>query len=1741
MPKPKLGSGFAVANAFEKRAVKGKAGTLGEKAGAAIGKAGGAGRAKNNPKSLKQIQEAIAEGELPECLAVEGAIVVCSQMNEYESDSHMKKTDTSNAIMLQGGYKLVHTDIEFEPKFEKCRYCDGDCEPEIENEEWHEFDEDHQSNGGYGVLEEKSFMVCTKGFGMLFISEDGQRLYEGYRLAIQDAIKRGESSLLGLVMASAFGGDPVNMATGNFIFTWTDLEIEGRASLKFNRFYNTMDDHVGTLGRGWNHPYDITLCQTEKGVTIRFGDGHEELYKMADETNQSSEKEEEKPTKCYRLSKPDEVLTDLNEEEYKAPDGNFNQLIKLGSEHRLVKPEGTTLYFNGKGQLFKVYDQDQNKTILNYEGEHLISVTSPAGSFAFTYEKGKIVTLTDHTGRTVKFSYEDDLLVSASDPLCNVHLYTYDNQGRFFSEINPERNLIVENEYDEQDRIVKQSCADGSTFDYAYDDEAKTTEFIRQNGAKIIYERDRMFRTTGVVFPDGGEVQTEFNSKNQKISETDQIGNRTYYDHDKKGNLSKIARPLGDVLELDYNNNNKITNISINGKERTKNEYNHNGKLVATEDGLGRKTTFTYNENQKSLPETITQPDGSEIKLAYDERGNLTRITNAVGVRTCYEYNMLNRMIKAIDGKGNETKFTYDLNGNILTIQNAEGNIQKLEYNKANKVTTITDFDGSQIRIEYNSLNKPSKVIDQLDRETVLNYDSMWNISHVIQPNGAESHFIYDENNRLVRIQNPDESTVEYEYDLNGNKTRIVDENGNQTKLKYDALNRLVEMQSEEGFNKVYAYNSEGQVTSVTDALENTTYFEYDDVGQLIKETNVLGASRIYTYTSLGKPATVTDEAGRITSYEYELGGRLKTTHHPDKTTENFVYDGNGNIKTYTNKLGVITIYLYDSLDRITEIISPNGGKKQYTYDAISNVTSMTDELGNVTKYEYTLTGKLSKVINALGYETCYEYNELDQLIEVRQVGEILQGLDSDYELAVKQNIENQRILKYQRNKLGQIESVIDALGQEVRAIYDLGGQLIERVDKDGYPTKYSYTPHGDMKHIQYSDGKEVEFFYNPLRQLTEVRDWLGLTKIEVDPLGRATKITNHNNQEVGYLWGSTGELKQITYPDGKIVEYHYDDLLRLIQIKDGNQHTHYIYDDYSQLIEKRYPNNTSTKYQFNDFGQLQQFNHYEQHRSMDQYYFEYDKMGNKVRAVHSRHGDERLCESNGSYDYRYDALNRLERVIKDKDVLRSYQYDPFGNRSKLVEKGNQISYTYNVLNQLISSLDINGTMQKYSYDSLGNLIEVYKNDRLTHEYFFGMSNRLEEALNYEIESSATYVYNGLGHRVGKTVGDMEFNPIKQIDDVLDLTKQYHNLLQRKESNITSRFLEEQGSLISTFTWDLNVLTGQIGDERLYYLNDSLGSPIRLINERGSVQDVLGYDEFGSLLYQSKHEQPFSFTGYQIDELTNTMYAQAREYVPRLGRFISEDIHWYPENMIYGDHHVRINDSLLPNGYAMIQAGNLYGYCGGNPLLFVDSSGMDFYIFHGTDQANAAAYYRTQLERAHPGVPIHMRYISDPGDFQNYWNAMGSGGDISGVIVNLHGNPNGLFTCDSVPIPLDNLERRTMPWLLLLSCQTGHLDVSNNPATRFARDFVDGVVVSSDGNHRRHSRTDGSVANSSVAGRSRPGRGKTFVRRTISETGRLRSPEGFILFYNDNGTVNNRQLLESYQRTNILGLLDLLD
>ncbi len=246
----------------------------------------------------------------------------------------------------------------------------------------------------------------------------------------------------------------------------------------------------------------------------------------------------------------------------------------------------------------------------------------------------------------------------------------------------------------------------------------------------------------------------------------------------------------------------------------------------------------------------------------------------------------------------------------------------------------------------------------------------------------------------------------------------------------------------------------------------------------------------------------------------------------------------------------------------------------------------------------------------------------------------------------------------------------------------------------------------------------------------------------------------------------------------------------------------------------------------------------------------------------------------------------------------------------------------YDALNHLIRqeiSKDAfpEDTIQKtYTYDKRGNLTGEYQDGDLLHGYAFNSMNRLEKAWDSE-GKEAEYFYNALGQRTARSTAE------ETEEYLLDLTKPYHNLLER-----------QKGKHRQTFYWDMNVSAMEDENRTLqYYLQDELGSPLRVLYRSGSGA-AYGYDEFGADLYdpekkpgagrqysrQGEH-QPFGFTGYRYDDISGTYFAQAREYQSGVGRFTAEDI--------------------LRGRNSIPKTLNRYGYCWGNPIQYVDVNGRD--------------------------------------------------------------------------------------------------------------------------------------------------------------------------------------------------------
>ena len=1332
------------------------------------------------------------------------------------------------------------------------------------------------------------------------LEEYRQEWQEG-ALTLSQKMELAMTFLKGMVLTSCFSKDPVNLSTGNFYYEKEDLKIRGLMPLNFKRCYNALDKNGGALGHGWSHSLEVflTLPKKETGVfVLHKGDGKEVTFRKEERT--------------WRDIHTGRETIEETEEGYRYREGTFLHI------------------FDREGRRTSFEDENGNSLRFTYDetGRLLTAGQGDCGGVLyFAYkENRRLKTVTDHTGRKLSFFYVEGRLDEVEDPEGHTISYRYDSKGRIRAVKNAHGILSVHNEYDEKGRVIRQRFPDKGEMRYEYLDAENKTILTERNGSRITYDQDYKLRNTSIHY-DNCREQFTYDSMDHRTSYIDCNGNKTVYEYDNQGNLVKVVDAIGNATKFRYNDRKQLVQTIKADGHIIKLDYDTKGNLSCIENPDGGNISWEYDAYGR--PVTIIQADGSKMEIAYDSKGNIVYIQNPDGTTMSYEYDLLNRVIRTEDGIGRVTRYQYDKKDRMTKVIRPDGKKREYGYNESGKLTFIRDFDGHQSYWNYNEIGKINSVTDKQGRTTTFGYDKMWNIAWQKTPEGARTTFQYDQRNRLSEVKGPEGESIHYEYDYNGNTVRQQRGDGSSLSFTYDALNRMTSYTDAEGNVTHYHYDNVGNLVRIVDAKCGVYCRSYDSRGRLLESTDALGIRTSYSYDIMGRLVEKVDGAGRKTKYQYLPGGQLFFVSHPDGRKIFYRYDAAGRLVEKENEQGYRVAYTYDCLDRTISIESNQGQKKTYEYDAMGNVTEMTDARGNKTRYIYTPTGQLAGVEDAMRGRASYWYDKDDRLIAMLQTGENDPGemyLDKDLDEVIRHSRENKdlHLTRYKRNFSGNITEIEDALGHIEYYMYDENGRVKEKKDRDDYITAYSYDHMDRIKEIKYDDGRSVRYSYDALARLEQVEDWLGITRIVNDVMGRTMKVTDYKNHEISYEWGSMGERKSITYPDGTKILYEYDEALHLHAVrKEGKENSFeitYLYDEGGRLREKQMSDGTRTLWNYNETGLLRELCHEDKQGILDRYQYTYDLMGNKTEIIKERRGLE--IES-GSYSYQYDVLNRLTGVEKDGKMVRTYVYDAFGNRTEMMDycRDRQEAYTYNALNQL---LEINGIHRKYRYDNRGNMIEEsmenFMEGQLLHGYEYDVTNRLTRAWNGSGEE-AFYQYNGIGQRIVRKDGEAEE------EYIFDPTKSYNNLLNLTDRNRTKNFYWDGNVAVMEGTQRSNI---GLSREMNFILQDELGSSIRMT---GNKQKVYGYDEFGKDLYQELKEadipnsynrqgegQPFGYTGYRYDYVSGTYFAQAREYKTSIGRFGAEDVM-----------HGFLKD---------IRSVNKYTYVINMPLILADYNGL---------------------------------------------------------------------------------------------------------------------------------------------------------------------------------------------------------
>jgi RHS repeat-associated protein len=274
--------------------------------------------------------------------------------------------------------------------------------------------------------------------------------------------------------------------------------------------------------------------------------------------------------------------------------------------------------------------------------------------------------------------------------------------------------------------------------------------------------------------------------------------------------------------------------------------------------------------------------------------------------------------------------------------------------------------------------------------------------------------------------------------------------------------------------------------------------------------------------------------------------------------------------------------------------------------------------------------------------------------------------------------------------------------------------------------------------------------------------------------------------------------------------------------------------------------------------------------------------------------------DSTRSQSYSYDNLNRVASGQDASHWGETYTYDNWSNLLQTQPmsglSGNNFTVTANGNNQL----------SNLTYDSAGEVTQ----DQYANSFSYDAEGRILSG------GSGTYVYDGSGNRVKKTVSGTTTLYWPGAGGLLD------------ESNSTGSTMGKQVQFAGLLVWHED--TSGNGN---FLFHDQLGSVRVTGSASGSLADDNDYQSFGELFHNygaAPSDNHYLFTGDEADAETTSDYAMFRN-LGTMGRFNRPD----PYDGSY--------DPTNP------QSLNRYAYVGNNPLTRVDPSGLDDEISVGGD------------------------------------------------------------------------------------------------------------------------------------------------------------------------------------------------
>ena len=612
--------------------------------------------------------------------------------------------------------------------------------------------------------------------------------------------------------------------------------------------------------------------------------------------------------------------------------------------------------------------------------------------------------------------------------------------------------------------------------------------------------------------------------------------------------LTSLTDSFGNSLTFEYNADSRIVTVADSDGRTTIYEYDATGELLeSVTDGAGT-TSYTYDGVALA---SITDPNGTIIEFAYDDRGRLTQ--------------------QSVSGEGEATEvltYSYGEAGEV-TVTDAQGNETELLLNENGQVGQLTDANGRLIDFSYDNQGNLTQIIAPEDNSTLFGYDDRGNLTSQVDAEGNKTEFTYEDTfNQLTGFTDPNGNGIDYNYDESGNLTAIEYEDGSSESFSYDENGDVTVSVNRRGQEILYSYNDRGQIVSqINPDAEVPIEYTYDAQGNLDTVTDGNGTIDL-DYDESDRLTKITYPGGRFLEYTYDEGDRRTSLTDQNGNQVNYAYDDAGRLASLTDgEDNLIVSYEYDEVGRLSREDKGNGTYTEYSYDLAGQLLSIENYapdgiVNSSSVYEYNSLGRQTSLATLDGAWT-YDYDATGQLTgaEFASTNPDIpdQSLTYEYDAAGNRitTSENGESVDYTTNNLNQytdvngFESQYDDDGNLVSQTNDEGtflygynseNQLISVTEPNGTLTSYEYDPFGNRV-ASVVDGDRTEYLVDPF----SFGDVVG----EYDADGNLTASYTHGlglesitNPEAGFYYdfNATGSTVGLTDGDGRVANsYFYD------------------------------------------------------------------------------------------------------------------------------------------------------------------------------------------------------------------------------------------------------------------------------------------------------------------------------------------------------------------------------------------------------------------------------------------------------------------------------------------------------------------------------------------------------------------------------------------------------------------------